>query len=111
MVRAQEFQLLHLNIQVHFLLDVGIAGTQGLDFRVAQSGFINVLRTAYRGFGGHDLTDELLFPLHQLIQVAVKGIFRHIGVDVHLGILIALTDNTSLPLLQIRGPPGTIHMV
>ena len=90
---------------------MGIAGTQGLDFRIAQRCFVNVLRTAYRGFGGHDLTDELLFPLHQLIQVAVKGIFRYIGVDVHLGILIALTDNTSLPLLQIRGPPGTIHMV
>jgi len=90
---------------------VGVAGTQGLDLGVAQSGFINVLRTPDRGFGGHNLTDELLFPLHQLIQVAVKGIFRHIGVDVHLGILIALTDNTSLPLLQIRGPPGTIHMV
>ena len=106
MVRAQELQLLHLNIQIHFFLDVGVAGTQGLDFCIAQRRFINVLRTPDRGFGGHDLPDELLLPLHQLIQVAVKGIFRHIGVDVYLGILIALTDNTPLPLLQIRGPPG-----
>lgn len=57
---------------------MGIAGAQRLDFRIAQGGFVNVLRRAHRGFAGHDLPNELLLGFHQLIQVAVEGVLRDI---------------------------------
>ena len=111
MVGFQQPQPLNINIQIHLLLDVGIAGTQGLNLGVGQGGFINILRRPHRGFGGHDLTDKLLLGFYQLIQVAVEGVFGDIGVDIHLVVHISLTNDAALPLLQVTGSPGTIQMV
>ena len=111
MVGLQEPEALHINVQVHLLLDVGIAGAEGLDLRIGQGGFVDVLRRAHRAFAGHDLPDEFLLALHQLIEVAVKGVFCDIGVDVHLVILVALPDDPALPLLEVGGPPGTVQVV
>ena len=95
----QKPQPLDSDIQVHFLLDVGIACTQGLDLRIAQCCLVDILGGADGTLGGHDLTDKLLLGFHQLIQVAVKGVLGDIGVDIHLRVFVALSDNTSLPLL------------
>lgn len=90
---------------------MGIAGAQRLDFRIAQGGFVNVLRRAHWGFAGHDLPNELLLGFHQLIQVAVEGVLRDIGVNIDLLVFVALADDTAFPLLQVRRSPGTIQMV
>ena len=61
MVGLQEPEALHINVQVHLLLDVGIAGAEGLDLRVGQGGFVYILAGPDWGFAGHDLPDELYF--------------------------------------------------
>ena len=101
MVGLEQLQAGHINVQIHLLLDVGIAGAQRLDFRIAQGGFVNVLRRAHRGFAGHDLPNELLLGFHQLIQVAVEGVLRDIGVNIDLLVFVALADDSSFPLLQV----------
>ena len=78
---------------------MGIAGAKCFDFSVGQGGFVNILRRAHWGFAGHDLPDKLLLALHQLIEIAVKGVLGDVGVNVHLVVLIALADDASLPLL------------
>ena len=90
---------------------MGIAGAEGLDLRVGQGGFVYILAGPDWGFAGHDLPDELLLALHQLIEIAVKGVLGDIGVDVHLVILVALPDDPALPLLKVGGPPGTVQVV
>ena len=62
MVGLEQLQTGHINVQIHLLLDVGIAGAQCLDFRIAQGGFVNVLRRAHRGFAGHDLPNKTQQP-------------------------------------------------
>ena len=111
MVGLEQLQTGHINVQIHLLLDVGIAGAQRLDFRIAQGGFVNVLRRAHWGFAGHDLPNELLLGFHQLIQVAVEGVLRDIGVNIDLLVFVALADDSSFPLLQVRRSPRTIQMM
>ena len=97
----QELQQGNINVQVHLLTNIGIARTEGLDFRVGQRLLVNILGGANRALARHDLPDELLLVLHQLIQIAVKSVLRHIGIDLHLRILVALTDDPTFPLGQI----------
>ena len=98
-VRFQELQTGYLNVQIHLLLDVGISRAQSLDLGIGQRMLVNVLRRPNRAFARHDLPDELLFALHQLIQVAVEGVLRHVGIDLNLRILVTLTDQSSFTLL------------
>ena len=104
-------QPLDVNVQIHTLLDERISGAERLDFRIGQGRLVNVLSGADGRFAGHDLTNELLLALHQLIEVGIKGIFRHIGVNLHFWILVALPDDSALPLLQVGGTPRTIQVV
>ena len=110
-VGLEKLQAGNINVQIHLFLNVRITGAQGFDFSIGQSGFINILCGANRALGGHDLADELLLALHKLIEVAVEGVLGHIGVDIHLRILVALPDDAAFPLLQIRRTPGTIQMM
>ena len=55
--------------------------------------------------------DKLLFFLHGLPQVAVKGPLCDIAVNVYLGIFVALPDNAALSLLQVSRPPGTVQVM
>lgn len=103
MAGFEQVEALHSHIQVHLLFDVGVAGTQGLDFRIGESGFVDVLSGSDRGFAGHDLADKLLLALHQLIEVTVKGVFGDIGVDLYLVVFITLSDDTALSLLEVGG--------
>lgn len=111
MVGLQQLKPPHVNVQIHLLLDIGIAGTQGLDLRIAEGRFVNVIGRPDRGFAGHNLADELLLALYQLVEIAVKGVFRYIGVDFNLLVLVALADDAAFPLLKICRTPGTIQVV
>ena len=101
MVCLQELQQGNINVQVHLLTNIGIARTEGLDFRVGQRLLVNILGGANRALARHDLPDELLLVFHRLIKAAVKGVLRHVGADLHLRILMALTDDAAFPLRRI----------
>ena len=47
-VRFQQLQFAHLNIQIHLFLDVWISGCQCFDFSVRKSGIINIFTGAHR---------------------------------------------------------------
>ena len=111
MVGFQQFQPPHINVQVHLFLDVGIAGTQSLNLGITEGRFINVLGGAHRAFTGHDLPDEFLLALHKLVEVAVKGVFRYIGINLNLLVFVTLANDAALPLLKVSWSPGTIEMV
>ena len=49
-VCLHNFELGHLNVQIHALLDAGITGTQRLDLRKGQRRSVHVLAGANRGF-------------------------------------------------------------
>ena len=111
MVRLQELQPGDFDIQIHLLFDIGISGAEGLDLGVGQGLLVDVLGGADRRFRGHDLADELLLGLHQLIEVAVEGVFRDVGEDLDFLVLVALSDDTALPLLKVGRPPRAIKVV
>ena len=104
-------ELLNLNIQVHLLFDVGIAGRQHLDLSIGQCGFVNLLAGSHRRFAGHYLRSELLLAFHELIQVGIQSFFRHETVDVNLCIFVALPDTSAEPLFQGRGSPRAVEDV
>ena len=107
----QKFQARHINIQVHLLFDIRVARTQCLDFGIRECLLVNILRRTHRAFTRHDLTDEFLLAFDQLIKVTVEGVFGNIGVDVHFGVFIALSNDTTFSLLQIRRSPGAVKMM
>ena len=111
MVRFQNAQAGHINVEVHLLPDERIARAQGFDLRIGKGGLVHVLAGAHRGFGGHNLRDELLLILHRLPQVRIEGALGDIAVDMHFLVLVALTDDTALALLQVSGPPGAVQVV
>ena len=88
-----------------------ITGAQRFDLRIGKSGLVNVFSRPHRALRGHDLPDKLLLALYELIQIAVEGVFGHIGENVHFRVFIALADDASFTLLQIRRSPGTIQMM
>ena len=71
-LRFQQLQLAHLNIQLHLLFDMYIARGKGLDLRIGKGGIVHVLTGAHRGFAGHDLADKFLFVLQNLPHICVK---------------------------------------
>ena len=110
-VRFQHFQLRHLHVQVHFLPDTVIAGSQGLDLGVGEGGGVHVLDRAGGGFSGHDLPDKFLLALHQPPVIGVKGPLGDIAVHFDFLIHVALPQGTARPLLQIRGTPWAVQVV
>ena len=49
-VRFEQPQAGHVNVQVHLLLYQRISGAQGLDLRIGEGGLVHVLAGAHRGF-------------------------------------------------------------
>ena len=107
-VRFQHIQLTDFHIQIAFLDDQGVAGSQSLDFGITQGGFVHVICDTGGSLAGHDLGDELLLVFHQLVQICVKGIFRDITKDFNLRVLVALPDNSSQSLGKITWAPRAI---
>ena len=97
----QDFQLRHLHIQIHFFLEMLVACGKHFDLRKGESHFVHVLGRTDRAFARHYLADKFLLSLDKLIEVRIKGLFRHITVNFHLWEHIALTFQTTKPLLQV----------
>ena len=52
-----------------------------------------------------------MLTLHKLIEVGVKGLLRNIAVNIYIWIGIALTNNSTGTLFQVRGSPRAIYVV
>ena len=100
-VGFQELQLGYLDLQIHLLLNGGIPGGQGLDFRIGQRRLVHILAGSGRTFTGHDLPDKSLLVLHRLPHIAVEGVLGHIPEDLHLRVVVALPQDAALPLLYV----------
>ena len=111
MAGFQHIQPRHLHIQVALFNDKRVAGGQRLDLRIAEGGFIHIIRHTDGSLAGHDLSDKLLLVLHKLVEVSVKSAFRYIPIDFHLLVFVALADNTAQPLLKVGRPPGAVQVM
>ena len=107
----QHIQPRHLHIQVALLDNKRVAGGQRLDLGIAEGGFVHIIRHTDRSLAGHNLGDELLLVLYELVEVSVKGAFRYIPIDFHLLVFVALADDTPQPLLKIGRPPGAVQVM
>ena len=111
MVGFEHFQLCHLHIQLHFLPDTVIPGSQGLDLGVGEGGSVHVLNGPGRGFPGHDLPDKFLLTFHQTPVVCVKGSFGNVLEHFNRLIHVALAQRTARPLLQISRTPWAVKVM
>ena len=111
MVGFQQLQLGHLNVQVHFFFNHGVAAGQRLDLGIRKRLLIHIFGGADRRFTGHNLADKFLLALHKLVKVGVEGAFGDVAVNVHLRVFITLADDAALPLLQIGRTPRAVEMV
>ena len=111
MVGFQQLQLGHLDVQVHFFFNHGVAAGQRLDLGIRKRLLIHIFGRANRRFAGHDLADKFLLALHKLVKVGVEGTLGDIAVNVHLWVFVALPDNAPLPLLKVGRTPRTIQMM
>ena len=66
MIGFHQLQPSHIYIQVHLFLNAFVTGTERLDLRIRQSGFVDIVAGPHRRFGGHDLRDKLLLVLQGL---------------------------------------------
>ena len=107
----EHIQLCHLHIQVALFNDKRVSGGQRLDLGIAESRFVHIVRHTDGGFAGHDLGDEFLLVLHQLVEVSVKRTLGHIAEDLHLLVIVALAHNAAQPLLKVGRPPGAVQVV
>ena len=111
MVSFQHLQPCNIYIQVHFFLDLRVSCTKCLDFRIRKSLFIHIITGTNRRFAGHDLADKLLLILQCLIEVGIKGSFRHVLINLHFFVSVSLTDDTTISLGHVRRPPAHIQMM
>ena len=107
-VRFENLEPGHLDIQVHLLLDKRVSGAQRLDLSIAESLFVYVVTGSDGRFRGHDLGDEPLLVLKGLEQVGIEGPFGDVVVDLHFFVPVALADDTAIALGHIRGLPAHI---
>ena len=110
-IRLQKAQLLHLNIQVHFLLDVRVICRKHFDLRIGKSSSVHIFTGTHGRFARHNLTCELLLALNELPAVCVKSAFSNISVQTDLWVFVALPHRSSGSLLQIGRSPRTVKVV
>ena len=111
MVGFEQFQLRNLNVKIHLFLNHGIAAGQRLDLGVGKRLLVHIFGGTHRAFAGHNLRNEFLLALHQLIEVSIKGALGDIAVNVYFGVFVALANDTALPLLKVGRTPWAVEMV
>ena len=90
-----------------------IAGGDGFGFcgRRADVSAVEAVDFGVHGVAAAYLFDEQRFGLHLLPHDRVVGSFGDIGEDFDLAVLVALPDDSSLPLFEISGPPRYVDVV
>ena len=110
-VGFQQFQLGHLNVQIHLFFNHGVAAGQRLDLGIRKRLFVYIFGRTDRRFAGHNLRYKFLLALHKLVKVGVEGALGDIAVNVYLRIFVALPDNAPLPLLKVGRTPRAVEVV
>ena len=111
MVRFQNLQPCHFHVQIHLLPDQRITCAERLDLRIGQRLLVHIVTGSDRRFAGHDLADKFLLVLQRLVQISIKGSLRHVLENLHLRVLVSLTDDTAIALRHIRRPPAHIQVM
>jgi len=111
MVGFQQFQLGHLNVEIHLFLDHRVAAGQRLNLGIRKRLLIHIFGGANRRFAGHDLRYKFLLALHKLVKIGVEGALGDIAVNVYLRVFVALPDNAPLPLLKVGRTPRAFEVV
>ena len=109
--RAELVELADFGVHLDLLHDGGVARGDGLDLRVGESAGLQILGSTHRGVPAHHLLDKAGLGFQGLPHIGIKGAFRHVAVNPHLGVQIPLPQNAPLALLNVARAPGGIQMV
>ena len=108
---SQSAETAQLGVDVGFLDDQWIPRRDSLDLGVCECRAVDVLDMAQVTAAGHDLVDEFGFRFERLPHVGVETAFGDVPVNLHLGVAIALPENSSLTLLHVRRTPRRVEVV
>ena len=72
---------------------------------------VHIVTGTDRRFRGHNLRNEFLLVFQCLIKIRIKSSLGYILIDLHLLILVALTDDSTISLGHIRGTPAHIQVM
>ena len=101
----------NFRIYFHLAFDLGVRRRDRLDFSIGKCRLVDVRSLPNVQIAARDLRYKALLVFEDLIGIAVKRALRHIGEDLHVLILVALTDDAALPLFHVCGAVRGIQMV
>ena len=107
----QSSQTGHFRIKLYLLFYARISGCQSLHFGVIEYHIVHVLARSCGSFSGHKLRNKFLLCHDYVHHVRVKGVLRDVVEYADLAELVALSDYSTVALLQIRGLPGDIKIM
>ena len=90
-------------VYLHFAFDFRVCCRDRFDLGVGKCRLVDVRSLPNVQIAARDLRYKALLVFEDLIGIAVKRALRHIGEDLHVLILVALTDDAALPLFHICG--------
>ena len=108
---TQLVELADLSVDLDFLDDGRIAGRNRLDLGVRESATVEVLRRPDRCFTAHHLMDKAGLGFERLPHVRIEGALRHIAVDLHLFVRVALAQYPPFTLLDVARAPWRIEVM
>ena len=88
-------------VQLYFLLDTFITGSESLHFGVVQNSLVNVLAASCGSVTAHQLRNKPLFRDDDVHKVCVKGVLGNVVVNAYLAELVALPYDTTVALLYV----------
>ena len=98
-------------IHFHLALDFRVCRRDCFDLGVGERRLVDVCSLPNVQIAARDLRYKALLIFEDLIGIAVKRALRHIGEDLHVLILVALTDDAPLPLFHVCGAVWRIEMM
>ena len=101
MLTFKQAQTSHISVQLDFLFYTVISACKSLHFRVVQNSLVNVFATSCSSIATHKLGDEPLLCHDYVHEICVECIFGDVIVHSYLAERVALTDYTTVPLLNV----------
>ena len=93
----------NFRIYFHLAFDLGVRRRDRLDFSIGKCRLVDVRSLPNIQIAARDLRYKALLIFEDLIRIAIKRALRHISEDLHVLILVALTDDAALPLFHVCG--------
>src|SRR5262249_14765448 len=88
-----------------------VAGCYGLHFGVSEGRTVNVLDATEFCLASHHLRDKACLGFKGLPHVCIERFLGDVTVNLHLGVLISLPQDTPLALFHVGRTPRCIKMV